>query len=215
MNIFLNQMIAQSYDAFYESPQGKTTDALEKKLIENHLTPAPSKELLELGCGTGHWTSYFSQLGYRVTAIDESQVMLDVARQKKISNAEFVLGDASTLPFEDESVPLIASITMLEFVNTQKKVVDEMYRVLQPGGMLVLGCLNILSELGKNSHKDEVFKHARLFSPSEVELIVSRFGEPRLSYGVYYAPDFQLLDNTDRQNQVKPAFIVASAFKTK
>jgi ubiquinone/menaquinone biosynthesis C-methylase UbiE len=141
--------------------------------------------------------------------------MLNVARQKKLLNVEYILGDASALPFQDESVPLIVSVTMLEFVSDLKKVVDEMYRVLKPGGMLMLGCLNILSELGKNSQKDEVFKHARLFSPSEVELIVARFGEPRLSYGVYYTPDFKLLDNTDRQNQVEPAFMVASAIKTK
>jgi ubiquinone/menaquinone biosynthesis C-methylase UbiE len=51
--------------------------------------------------------------------------------------------------------PVIASVTMLEFVPDINKVLDEIERVLKPGGYLVLGCLNAWSELGKNKDNDK------------------------------------------------------------
>jgi ubiquinone/menaquinone biosynthesis C-methylase UbiE len=99
---------------------------------------------------------------------------------------------------------------MLEFVDDLKGALNEINRVLKPGGTLVLGCLNALSEPGKNKNNDPVFQHARFFTPNEIKEILTRFGNPRTSAGVYFSPDFELLDGTEKQSTAEPAFIAAS-----
>jgi ubiquinone/menaquinone biosynthesis C-methylase UbiE len=213
INIFSDRKVAKNYDRFYETPNGKALDAIEKKLIHDHIRTIPPGEMLELGCGTGHWTEYFSCQGFKVTATDNSEAMLRIAETKKIKNAVFLKADAAELPFPDHSFPVITSVTMLEFVENEKMVLNEIHRVLKPGGHLILGCLNRLSEPGKAKNNDEVFKHARFFTSSEVSRLLSMFGTPSMSFGVYLSSEFELLDGKNKQNTVEPAFIVASVQK--
>jgi ubiquinone/menaquinone biosynthesis C-methylase UbiE len=139
--------------------------------------------------------------------------MLSIAENKRIKNAIFIKADAADLPFTEQSFSAIVSVTMLEFVKDLKKVMEEIDRILITGGHLVLGCLNALSELGKNKYNDQVYKHARFFTPADVEHFLSHFGTPQMSYGVYYSPEFELLDGTENQDSVEPAFIAASVKK--
>ncbi len=176
--------------------------------MQEHLKKIPVGEMLELGCGTGHWTEFFSQKGYRLTAIDESEAMLSIAKKRGIENALFQKADAANLPFPDQSFSVVASVTMLEFVENIDHVFHEIDRILKPGGHLLLGWLNALSELGKNRHNDTIFQQAIFYTPSQIENLLSRFGTPAMSTGVYYSPSFELLDGTEKQNTVHPAFIV-------
>ena len=213
MNIFSDRKVADNYDRFYDSPFGKALDEIEKNIIHGHIGALSHKQMLELGCGTGHWTEYFSLQGFTITATDISGAMLQIAQSKKIKHAVFVKADAADLPFPDHSFQVIVSVTMLEFVENAQMVLNEVYRVLKPGGHLIVGCLNSLSELGKSKNNDEIFKHARFFTPSEISQLLSIFGTPSLSFGVYLSPGFELLDGTNSQNTVEPAFIVASVQK--
>jgi len=215
MNVFSNSLFAEKYDRFYETAQGRAIDNLEKEIILKHIDGITRGSVLEMGCGTGHWTDFLSRQGFKVTAIDESEPMLSIAENKNIENAAFIKADAKNLPFGGQCFTAIVSVTMLEFVDNLKMVMEEIDRLLIPGGHLVLGCLNDLSELGKKRYEDEVYKYARFFTSSEVERLLSSFGTPRMSYAVYYSPEFELLDGTDRQNSVEPAFIAASVKKIK
>lgn len=38
--------------------------------------------MLELRCGTGHWTQFFTAFGFQVTAVDNSEAMLEIAKKK-------------------------------------------------------------------------------------------------------------------------------------
>lgn len=214
-NIFKLPYVAKEYDNYYQKETGKSIDNIEKEIILFHLKDLPGEHLLELGCGTGHWTRFFSQQGFHVTAIDESEAMLEMARSKDIQNVSFQLADATRLSFPDNSFGAIASVTMLEFVEDVEEVLNEIYRILKPGGTLLLGCLNKLSELGKNKGNDPVFKHGSFFTPDELKEMLSRFGNPHISVGVYFSPDFELLDGTEKQSTTEPAFMAASVKKTK
>lgn len=214
-NIFEDKSIAEEYDSYYKNEPGKSIDNIEKKLLIEHLANIPYRGLLELGCGTGHWTSFFCRKGFNVTAIDASENMLKIAEQKNHDNCKFRKADATRLPFHDNSFSVVASVAMIEFIDDVPKVMDEIERVLKPGGSLLLGCLNENSELGKARANDPVFKHARFFTPEEIQNFLSRFGDPHLSYGVYFSSDFEILDGTPKQNLTEPAFIAASVKKTK
>lgn len=214
INVFLNHSVATEYDNYYLSDSGKMIDKIEKKIISTHLKEVETGDLLELGCGTGHWTDFFSRKGFKVWAIDESEAMIKIANSKKIRNASFLKADAANLPFPDHSFPVITTITMLEFVKDIGLILDEIDRVLEPGGLLVVGCLNKNSELGKNKDNDPVFRNGYFFSPEEVEDRLSRFGKPVMHYGVYFSSEFEILDGTEKQDTVQPAFFAASVIKT-
>jgi len=214
-NVFQEPEIAATYDNFYQEKLGEKIDEIEKELLGQHLNEIKIKELLELGCGTGHWTRFFCEKGFRVTGIDESKSMLKIAEKNKPKNCEFRKADATQLPFQDNSFSAIASVTMLEFVEDVTKVMNEIDRILKPGGTLILGCLNENSELGKSKEYDPVFQHARFFTPEKIQTILERFGEPNLSFGVYLSPGFEILDGTEEQGHTTPVFIAATVKENK
>nr|WP_321358771.1 class I SAM-dependent methyltransferase [uncultured Draconibacterium sp.] len=212
MNVFKNEEIAGAYDVYYQTPAGEEIDAIEEKLIVNALKKVPTGKMLELGCGTGHWTELFVNKGFDVIATDISDAMLRLAIEKNLS-AEVLKADAGALPFKNESFDVVASVTMMEFVDCKETVLNEIYRVLKPGGHLLLGCLNGNSQLAKNAANDPVFKNAAFFVPETLETALAKFGAPELTSGVHFAPDFQVMDQTDEKDNHEPAFLVALVHK--
>lgn len=213
MNPFNNINIANSYDDYYNTDFGKKVDLIEKELIKDLISDISRDQMLELGCGTGHWTEFFLKEGFELTALDISEPMLELARIKGL-NAKFIKGDTVKLPFADESFSVVASITMLEFVQNQDVVLREMYRVLKPSGYLILGCINASSILGKNKESDEVFKNAKLLTYSELTQKLQLFGNANFGFGVYLTSDFRIVDNEQDANSVEPVFMAAIVQKS-
>jgi ubiquinone/menaquinone biosynthesis C-methylase UbiE len=213
MNIFENEVIAQEYDAYYKTEQGKLVDELEKKAIRQLLAPVKPGCLLEIGCGTGHWTAFFSEQGFRITATDVSEAMLDLARKKQISNTTFMEADVLQLPFPDNHLDQVAAITALEFCGNIKQAFTEMKRVLKPGGWLVVGCLNSDSTLGKVKNQDPVFQHGHFMSKEELENHLLTIGKPELLECVRLSTGFQLLDGTKEEHSVAGVFMAAAVQK--
>ncbi len=113
-------------------------DRLEKKLIANFLpTETEGKRLLEIGCGTGHWSRFFNQCGFEVTGLDISERMVNTALQKGIPNVPFYVGDGHLLPFQDSTFDLTAAITTLEFVRDAEVVLQEMIRCTRKSGRIL------------------------------------------------------------------------------
>lgn len=97
-------------------------------------------DILDVGCGTGVLTREISQHvvpNGSVTGLDISESMLGVARVKA-PEATFYQGNATHLPFENESFDVVFCPFMLMFVPEQSKAIAEMWRVLRPGGRLVI-----------------------------------------------------------------------------
>ncbi|MFW5832155.1 MAG: class I SAM-dependent methyltransferase [Prolixibacteraceae bacterium] len=214
MNVFKNPETAKDYDSYYNSEFGKKVDEIEKKVLSSVMKNMPRMHLLELGCGTGHWTKFFLQQGFQVTATDISEAMLNLAKEKEL-NAVFKKADAENLPFENNTFEAVAAVTMIEFVENQEKVFDEMYRVLQPGGRLVLGCLNAASVLAENSAQDPVFKEAQFLAPEQLREKLNRFGNPRFEYGVCLDSEFNIVDGSTDKKSAEPVFIAALVQKTR
>ncbi len=174
--------IASRYDAWYQMPRGMMYDRLEKKAIDRLLPPASQgAELLEVGCGTGHWSEHFHRQGFKITGIDASELMVTIARRKEIAGGDFSVADARQLPFADESFDVVAAITVLEFAVDAARVVSEMVRcVRRNGGTLIIGTLNRLSAYNqrKRHQVNSMYASARMFSPSEMNALLTPFGEP-------------------------------------
>lgn len=174
--------IADRYDAWYRTPRGAMYDRLETRAIDRLLPCVPNGgRLLEIGCGTGHWSEYFSNKGFDVTGVDISEQMIAIAKQRKASHAIFDVCDAATLPFDDASFDVTAAITSLEFTDDPTRVAAEMVRcVKKAGGMLIVGVLNRLSAYnrGRQRKAASMYASANLFSPADLRNLLSPFGEP-------------------------------------
>jgi ubiquinone/menaquinone biosynthesis C-methylase UbiE len=141
--------VADSYDAWYDTPAGILYDRIEKRAVAECLPP-PSRgdRLLEVGAGTGHWSRFFSAAGFRVFGIDLSRRMTRVAGSQRAPGTVFLVGDARSVPFASRTFDLTAAITLLEFVTEPEQVLSEMARCTRPGGTILVGALNRNSLLG-------------------------------------------------------------------
>lgn len=200
MNIFLKQDVADKYDKYYHTDFGKKVDQIEQKIITEllnkvELDTKTNNEILDIGCGTGHWTEFFINKGFRPTGVDSSQSMLNIAKSKGLK-AKFILANSENLPFENESYNIITSITMLEFVENRKKSIEEIYRVLKKGAYLIIGGLYNNSVLAMNKNNDSVFKHANFYDKTNLKSIFAPFKIIHHSQGVYLNNNFEFNSST-------------------
>lgn len=97
---------------------------------------------LEIGCGAGAATRKLAGLPgvSEVTAIDPSEIFLVSARKalSDLPTVKFYQGDARSLAFEDEKFDLVLSHTVLCHIPDVERAVREAFRVLAPGGQLVV-----------------------------------------------------------------------------
>ena len=97
--------------------------------------------LLDVACGTGNASIPAALAGAKVTALDITPRLLDVARERASeagAQVEFVEGDAQDLPTEDESYDAAISVFGAMFAPDHKRAAAELVRVLKPGGKLAV-----------------------------------------------------------------------------
>lgn len=174
---------AGSYDMWYNSARGAMYDRLEKQAFDRLLAnDNQGKSLLEIGCGTGHWSRYFSEKGFEVTGIDISEEMINIARGKNIPHCCFQMANGRNLPFADNSFDVAAAITTLEFTENPEKMLSEMVRCVNSPGTLLFGVLNALSTYNQTMkrHKGSTYARSNLFSPQQLQKLLKPLGKVRL-----------------------------------
>jgi len=170
--------LAQEYDRWYGTPAGQAHDRIQKEDVRRLLRPAEAGErLLDVGCGTGHWSSFFAAMGYQITGIDVAPEMVEVARTA-VPECSFQVADACELPFDDASFDVAASMATLEFILDPAAAVAEMVRCVKPGGSLLIGTLNRLAPLNQHrlSKGKQPYASAHLLSPDELQGLLARWG---------------------------------------
>jgi len=95
------------------------------------------ERILDIAAGTGTSSAALAKSGADVVAIDFSSGMIEVGR-KRHPTISFVVADAMDLPFADGEFDAVTASFGLRNVENPKKALAEMYRVLKPGGRLVI-----------------------------------------------------------------------------
>jgi ubiquinone/menaquinone biosynthesis C-methylase UbiE len=115
------------------------TDQLRQK-IYSVAQVQPGKLAADLGAGTGFISEGLLQRGLRVIAVDQSEAMLVEMRRKLGERPEvgYRLGEAESLPIEDEEVDYSFANMYLHHVEDPGLAIREMARILKPGGRLVV-----------------------------------------------------------------------------
>jgi ubiquinone/menaquinone biosynthesis C-methylase UbiE len=169
-NPFANPAVVDGYETWYETA-GRRPDRLEKELLQRLLAGFPqARTLLEVGCGTGHFTRWFTDQGFRTVGLDLSSPML--AEAIHLGSPSCLLGDALSLPFSNNAFDLVVLITSLEFVADPHRVLEEAMRLAQSG--LILGVLNRFSWLAwqLKLSGEPLWQVARFFTPVELAQLV-------------------------------------------
>ena len=113
---------------------------LEWNAIKSYI-PSGSN-FLDVGCGVGYsLMKAHNELGCIVKGIDPAPGEHGVGRFSEglWKDRPIIEGSAENLPYEDESFDVVYSSHVLEHVNSEKKALEEMKRVLKPGGVLIIG----------------------------------------------------------------------------
>ena len=101
--------------------------------------PRRGTRALDLAAGTGDIAFALAARGARVTALDVTHRMLQIAARKKPAGAgvTFVTGDMMSLPFPDHSFDLVTTGYGIRNVPAIAPAIAEICRVLRPGGLLL------------------------------------------------------------------------------
>jgi ubiquinone/menaquinone biosynthesis C-methylase UbiE len=108
---------------------------------------------LDLGCGQGWYACEMARLGHQVVAVDLSQRQVQQARQyleQQHVRVAFAAASAAKLPLPDNSCDFAYAINMLHHVQpkqTQQQLLEEVVRVLKPGGVFFLQEINVTNPL--------------------------------------------------------------------
>jgi ubiquinone/menaquinone biosynthesis C-methylase UbiE len=118
--------------------------SLQKKALAE-LRPRPGDRVLDVACGAGGLVAEVAPHVERAVGIDLSDGMLEIARSRWLStdsrpgNLEFLQGPSDALPFADGSFTALVCTTALHHFPAPQRSIDDMARVLAPGGRLVIG----------------------------------------------------------------------------
>lgn len=106
-------------------------------VVSDHVN-LPQADLLDLGTGSGHIAEEFARRAKRVTSVDVTD-----ERQVK-AGFEFVKVDSAKLPFADKAFDVVVSNHVVEHVPDQATHLQELLRVVKPGGVVYLATPNKL-----------------------------------------------------------------------
>jgi ubiquinone/menaquinone biosynthesis C-methylase UbiE/DNA-binding HxlR family transcriptional regulator len=113
-----------------------------KSLAEMLLRLLPPLVIADLGAGEGTLALMLAQSAERVIAVDSSQKMveygLELVMRNGIANVEYRRGDIEALPIDEKSVDMALMHQTLHHALHPSAALDEAFRVLRPGGRLVL-----------------------------------------------------------------------------
>lgn len=130
---------AENYERYF-------VPAIGAPVADELLTAAtlqPGERVLDVGCGTGliarRAATAVGESG-TVAGVDVAPDMIELARTIPVDGAptEWHVGDAAALPFPDDSFDVVLCQMTLMFVPDRQVAVDEIHRVLTPGGRVVI-----------------------------------------------------------------------------
>jgi SAM-dependent methyltransferase len=145
----------------------------EKMRAIHRITPnKPFQDILEVGGGQSGLTALlFPQAQITNIDLNSEYVQAPCNQQKRV---RFVCGDATNLPFENQSFDAITMFDLLEHVPDDKKAVSEAVRVLRPGGFLLISSPN-------ENWRFPYYKFMKPICPGEAE-VMGEWGHVRRGY---------------------------------
>jgi len=190
----------QSYNIWasqYDSNDNKTRD-LEAQALRESLSDIHAQNCLEIGCGTGKNTAWLITKCDDVTAVDLSDEMLAIAKQKINSDkVQFVQADIrKEWNFPVQSFNLVTFSLVLEHIENLDHIFKQVAPLLQQNGMIYIGELHPFKQYSGTK--------ARFDTPEGRHVVecynhnISDFIQSAKKYGLMLVDINEYFDNNDR-----------------
>jgi O-antigen biosynthesis protein len=136
---------------------------------------AQGRTVLDAGCGVGWGTALLVEAGAQsATGVDISPIAIEDSRNRE-PRGRFVVGDLRSLPFSDKQFDLITCFEAIEHVEEPSRALDELARLLAPGGILLVSSPNPRVYPQGNPY------HVHEFTPEELsQEVAARFSSVSL-----------------------------------
>ena len=171
-------------DGVRKNPLQRIWHGIKANTAVNILKQKKFKNLLDVGCASGHMISRVSRSfpGVSCTGLDVYDKAIKYAKAT-YPNIRFRIGDAHKLPFKNNSFDAIICYETIEHVEHPAAVLRELKRVLKPGGRIILAMdsgnwlFRIVWAIWERS-RGAVWQHAHLhpFTHNELESLIKKSG---------------------------------------
>lgn len=133
------------------------------------------KKVLDIACGEGYGSNLMSEFAKEVVGVDLSSKIIDHAQNKYIkSNLSFLVGSASSIPFENDTFDVVVSYETLEHLYEHEEMISECHRVLKNNGILIISTPEKKTYSDKSNYNNK--HHTReLYLNEFKDLISSQF----------------------------------------
>lgn len=166
---------AIEYDAWFDTHTELYQAELEALRT---LVPAAGRGV-EIGVGTGRFAV---PLGISI-GVEPSPGMAELARQRGV---EVLAGVAEALPFADNSFDYALMVTVVCFLDDVAKAFRKVWRILKPGGSLIVGFIDRESDLGRSYEQKKeqsiFYRDATFYSVSDLVVLLTHAGFTGFSY---------------------------------
>lgn len=118
------------------------------KYLKNKEISLKNKIVLDLGCGRGGYSLKFHEEGAKVIALDITKEYF-----QNISGINFLIGDATRMPFKPKSFDFIFCSSLIEHIKHPEALISEIKRALKKGGVCYLSFPPFWSPVGAHQFK--------------------------------------------------------------
>jgi SAM-dependent methyltransferase len=135
-DITLLRRLARLFFAFGDSVR----PIVQRPLILEYIGKGPFEHALDAGCGRGMYTQHLLPLSKKLTAFDFSEDNAARVKERWGSDPKLTVhvASATDIPLPDNTFDLVTHIEVIEHIEDDHAVVRELFRVVKPGGRLIL-----------------------------------------------------------------------------
>lgn len=135
---------------------------LNKEIVMKRFSSLQNKKVLDLGCGYGWYSNYFSKIGAKVIGCDGSIEMLKLAR-KKYPNIQFEYMDIEDrLNIQDNSFDIVFSNQVLMDIKNIPHLIKEVHRILKKHGIFYVSIVHPAFYDGEWLSDEKGFKKSKI-----------------------------------------------------
>jgi SAM-dependent methyltransferase len=128
------------YFRYYDNLR-EANESIEFSYALHEYKEIAGRRVLDLGCGNGYVLSRYAKEGAKVYGVDLTETGIELCRRRfELSglNGHFTVGSAEDLPYPDNAFDVVCSMGVLHHTPDTEVAVSEVFRVLKPGGRLIV-----------------------------------------------------------------------------
>lgn len=148
-----------------------------------------SERTLEIGCGTGNWTSNFAGQTDRLVALDldfdRVLTTRDYVTRRSIENALFIVASGDALPFASQTFDRVYCIDVIEHIRDDENAICEISRVLQLSGRATV--TTMLIDRPSYLRKFVFVDHVREYSPQGFSQMFANAALQQINCFIFYS----------------------------